>query len=131
MKNPIILTTIICLTSSNMQQSFCSCLNKCSICFDCMNKAKTFFTPSTQQGQTPIVNVYVNSEHNTNHSANIPYQYTNTYNHIPNTLINDINSANLMEIELSRLHNANALIHYSQQTTTSVTTTEIMVNRTE
>lgn len=131
MKNPIILTTIACLTAGNIHICCASFFEKCSACFDCLTKARELLDSSSKDtGQTPIVNVYVNGDHHSNHSPSDSCRSSRTYNsycHIPNALINDINSANLMEIELTRLdNNSNATIRYSQQTTTSVTTTEII-----
>ena len=132
MKNPIILTTITCLTAGNIHICCAAFCEKCSACFDCLSKARELLDSSSKDtGQTPIVNVYVNGDHHSSHSPSNSCRSSRTYNsycHIPNALINDINSANLMEIELTRLDNNNngATIRYSQQTTTSVTTTEII-----
>lgn len=132
MKNPIILTTITCLIAGNIHIYCAAFCEKCSACFDCLTKARELLDSSSKDtGQTPIVNVYVNGDHHSNHSPSDSYRSSGTYSsysHIPNALINDINSANLMEIELTRLNNNHngATIRYSQQTTTSVTTTEII-----
>lgn len=134
MKNPIILTTITCLIAGNIHICCASFFEKCSACFDCLTKARELLDSSSKDtGQTPIVNVYINGDHHSNHSPSNSCRSSRTYNsycHIPNALINDINSANLMEIELTRLDNNNnsATIRYSQQTTTSLTsvTTEII-----
>ena len=132
MKNPIILTTITCLTADNIHICCASFFEKCAACFDCLTKARELLDSSSQgTGQTPIVNVYVNGDHHSSHSPSDSYRSSGTYSsysHIPNALINDINSANLREIELTRLNNNHNgdTIRYSQQTTTSVTTTEII-----